>query len=116
MTGGETDGVFKAIGEVRGFRGDEGFDDLAAAFVKELSGWGRRMHLTGRGEAERNLARQFADSLEMLVLAESLVQTGDRGAGPPCVADIGSGAGFPGLVWAIARPRWKMVLFERKNL
>lgn len=29
------------------------------------------------------------------------------------LADWGSGAGFPGLVWAIARPRWTVHLIER---
>jgi 16S rRNA (guanine527-N7)-methyltransferase len=31
------------------------------------------------------------------------------------VADIGSGAGFPGMVWKIARPGMEVVLFERKE-
>lgn len=31
------------------------------------------------------------------------------------VADIGSGAGFPGIVWKIARPDLEVTLFERKE-
>jgi 16S rRNA (guanine527-N7)-methyltransferase len=31
------------------------------------------------------------------------------------VADIGSGAGFPGIVWSIFRPDLDVTLFERKE-
>mgnify|MGYP001098714790 CR=1 FL=1 len=107
--------VFDAIDAVSGFRRDEAFDSSVRSFAEELASWGGRIHLTGREDIELNLARQLADSLEMLVLAESVAGIGGRDGGVPDVADIGSGAGFPGIVWSIARTSWMMALFERKK-
>lgn len=74
-------------------------------YVGELVEWGDRIHLTGRERMAEAIAAQISDSMIMLELA------GD-GAG---IADIGAGAGFPGIVWKLANPRWEMTLFERKE-
>ena len=74
-------------------------------YVDELSKWGERIHLTGREKMADAIAAQISDSMIMLELA---------GEGP-MVADIGTGAGFPGIVWKLARPEWSIVLFERKE-
>ena len=74
-------------------------------YVEELVRWGGRMHLTARERMPEAIAAQISDSLVMLELA------GDGGR----VADIGTGAGFPGMVWKMARPGWKVTLFERKE-
>lgn len=75
------------------------------AYVDELVKWGGRIHLTGREKMADAIATQISDSMIMLDLA------GDG----PAVADIGTGAGFPGIVWKLARPQWSIVLFERKE-
>lgn len=71
-----------------------------------LSGPGIERGLVGPREADRlwdrhllNCAAPVAPALD-LVPAEALV------------ADIGSGAGLPGLVWAIVRPDVRVVLIE----
>ena len=74
-------------------------------YVAELVMWGGRIHLTGRERMADAIAAQVSDSLVMLELA------GDG----PAAADIGAGAGFPGIVWKLARPDWTMTLFERKE-
>jgi 16S rRNA (guanine527-N7)-methyltransferase len=74
-------------------------------YVGELVKWGERIHLTGREDMEASISAQVSDSMAMLDLA------GEGGL----VADIGTGAGFPGVVWKIARPAWHIVLFERKE-
>jgi 16S rRNA (guanine527-N7)-methyltransferase len=74
-------------------------------YVGELVTWGERIHLTGREDMAASVSAQISDSLEMLGLA------GEGGY----VADIGAGAGFPGIVWKLARPSWRIVLFERKE-
>lgn len=75
------------------------------AYVDELVKWGERIHLTGRERMADAIAAQISDSMVMLELAgEGMV-----------VADIGAGAGFPGIVWKLARPRLEIVLFERKE-
>ena len=74
-------------------------------YVGELAKWGERIHLTGREKMADAIAAQISDSMAMLDLA---------GEGP-AVADIGTGAGFPGIVWKLARPQWSIVLIERKE-
>ncbi len=74
-------------------------------YVAELVKWGGRIHLTGREKMAEAIAAQISDSMIMLELA---------GEGP-AAADIGTGAGFPGLVWKMVRPQWRLVLFERKE-
>jgi 16S rRNA (guanine527-N7)-methyltransferase len=59
---------------------------------------------TGVREAEAVLRDHIADSLAALELPEL--------ASPGRVVDIGAGAGFPGLVLAIARPDSSLVLLE----
>ncbi len=107
--------VLEAADAVPRFARSERFDEGAGAFVRELLEWGGKMHLTGREDPAGTTARQFADSLEMLVLAESLLLDSGGSRPAPKAADIGSGAGFPGVVWALARPGWKIILFERKR-
>ncbi len=75
------------------------------AYVDELVKWGERIHLTGRERMADAIASQISDSMIMLGLA---------GEGAE-IADIGAGAGFPGVVWKLARPHWDVVLFERKE-
>jgi len=74
-------------------------------YVDELVRWGDRIHLTGRERMADAIAAQISDSMIMLELAGE----GAR------IADIGSGAGFPGIVWKLARPGWDVTLFERKE-
>jgi 16S rRNA (guanine527-N7)-methyltransferase len=62
-------------------------------YLSELDLWRRKTNLTGRLSAE-DLAAHTLES----VLADTLIPHGAR------VVDIGSGAGFPGVPLAIARP------------
>jgi 16S rRNA (guanine527-N7)-methyltransferase len=64
-------------------------------YVGLIETWQRRINLIGRSTADDIWSRHIADSLQLL----------DLFALPfPRVADLGSGAGMPGLVLAIARP------------
>ncbi len=72
-----------------------------AAYLAELDWWRRTTNLTGQLSAGE-LAEH---SLEALVAAP-LIADGQR------VVDIGSGAGFPGLPLAIARPGVHVTLVE----
>ena len=71
------------------------------AYLAELDRWRQTTNLTGRLSPEE-LAEH---ALEALV-ASSLIADGQR------VADIGSGAGFPGLPLAIDRPAVEVTLVE----
>lgn len=86
----------------------EPLDDLALdalhAHYQELSAWNQRLSLIGPGTLHEILERHYGESLAALPLVPD-------GAG----LDIGSGAGFPGLVIAAARPGLEMTLVEARE-
>jgi 16S rRNA (guanine527-N7)-methyltransferase len=77
-------------------------------YLRQVDSWGERMHLVGKGRRGATLGLLLLDSFLLLRAAEENVP-GARKA-----ADIGSGAGFPGMVWKIVRPELGVTLFERK--
>lgn len=70
-----------------------------------LNEWNTRMNLTGDTALETALSRLYMDSLAPLAVA-GLFAEGAR------VLDVGSGAGFPGLPLAIARPDLQVMLLD----
>lgn len=72
----------------------------------ELRRWGRRVALIGGGMADSVVERLFGESLAVLPML---------GAAGGVVVDVGSGAGFPGLVIAAARPDLKVTLVEPRQ-
>lgn len=75
--------------------------DLAREFARELAERGEELGLIGPLEAERLWSRHILNC----VLPAPLLR-------PGLVGDIGSGAGLPGIVLAIARPDVDFVLIE----
>jgi 16S rRNA (guanine(527)-N(7))-methyltransferase RsmG len=80
--------------------------DSLYAYYKELARWNERLSLIGPGTAGEILARHFGESLGALPLLPSGARSG---------LDLGSGAGFPGLVLAAARPALEMTLVEARE-
>lgn len=75
-------------------------------FIELLFKWNSRMNLVGAGEMQRLRQRHIADSLQLLDFIP---------AGAISFLDIGSGAGFPGLILAMAlheRPEARFTLIE----
>lgn len=75
--------------------------DVARAFTADLARYGEELGLIGPLEVERLWSRHIVNS----ALVAPLLQPGR-------VGDVGSGAGLPGLVLAIARPDAHLVLIE----
>ncbi len=75
--------------------------DVARDFARELGGRGEELGLIGPLEAARLWSRHLLNC----VLPAPLLR-------PGLVGDIGSGAGLPGIVLAIARPDVDFVLIE----
>lgn len=80
--------------------------DALYAHYQELSRWNQRLSLIGPGTAGEILARHYGEALAALPLVPREARQG---------LDIGSGAGFPGLVLAAARPGLEMTLAEARE-
>lgn len=76
------------------------------AHYEELRRWNPRLSLIGPGTAGSIIQRHYGESLAAL----SLLETKDR-----ILVDIGSGAGFPGLVLAAVRPDLDVILIESRE-
>jgi 16S rRNA (guanine527-N7)-methyltransferase len=72
-------------------------------YLSELRKWNRAYNLTGLKSDRDIIIKHFLDSLLFIKVLPAGVST---------VADIGSGAGFPGIPIKIAVPDLKMVLIE----
>ncbi len=76
-------------------------------YVVELQKWNRRINLIARKTGIIAIVeRHFLDSLTLLPF---LSPTGEKGK---ILLDVGTGAGFPGLVLAVARPDLQIILVE----
>lgn len=90
-------------------------------FLKDLLQWSGKVHLVGRAKAAKNIERQAVDSAIMLDIFLGEHSRGREGkgledeAGRIRIADIGAGAGFPGMIWKLLRASFEVVLFERKS-
>ena len=96
--------------EVRrlGVQADERAPERLAAYHLLLADWNTRMNLTGDTDFETALSRHYLDSLAPLAM-EGVFPAGAS------LIDVGSGAGFPGLPLAIARPDLQVVLLDSLN-
>lgn len=75
-------------------------------YRQELLDWNTRINLTAITEPEEVLSKHFLDSFSLITAsARANIE-------PARLLDIGSGAGFPGLPLALARPRWSVTLLE----
>lgn len=74
-------------------------------FIRLLEKWNRTYNLTAIREPHAMLIHHVLDSLAVLpLLKKSVVAT--RRTDPWRLTDVGSGAGLPGIVLAIAQPDW----------
>jgi 16S rRNA (guanine527-N7)-methyltransferase len=74
-------------------------------YLSELKLWNKRINLTALKTDRDIIVKHFLDSLAVLpFLGEAL-----------SLADLGSGAGFPGLVLKLARPEMAVTLVESRE-
>jgi 16S rRNA (guanine(527)-N(7))-methyltransferase RsmG len=102
-------------------------------FLREVILWSTRIHLIGKARIERTIHDLVTDSLLLLKFLEEVCAQGrgviesgvrldysnvsleEEGGVLIRVGDIGSGSGFPALVWRILRTDLDVTLFERKK-
>jgi 16S rRNA (guanine527-N7)-methyltransferase len=86
-----------------GFLPSEEQTNAFMTYLSELKKWNKAYNLTGLKEDKDIIIKHFFDSLLYLkTLLEGKIR----------VADVGSGAGFPGLPIKIIRPEIEMYLIE----
>lgn len=89
--------------------------EALVAYCNEIMLWNRRMNLVGGTERDL-VVRHLLDSLAAIPpLRRAAASAGIEGVGALSFADLGSGAGFPGVPLAIANPDWKCTLIERSS-
>jgi 16S rRNA (guanine527-N7)-methyltransferase len=74
-------------------------------YLEELKLWNARINLTGLKTDRDIIIKHFLDSLAVLPLLEAAAS----------LVDLGSGAGFPGLVLKLARPPMALSLVEARQ-
>jgi len=81
--------------------------DKLAAYLFLLKDWNRKMDLTAVTDDDETLDKHFIDSLT--VLKTELIHP------DAALVDVGTGAGFPGLVLAMARPDLIVTLLDAQQ-
>jgi len=74
-------------------------------YLEEVWRWNARINLTGAKSLEELVLKHFLDSLAVLPWLPP----------GPSLADLGAGAGFPGLVLKLARPEMELTLVESRG-
>ena len=76
-------------------------------YFELLAEWNKKMNLTAITDESGVALKHFADSLSLLNFVDIPQNSG--------LADVGTGAGFPGVVLKIARPDIKLTLIDSLN-
>nr|GMC54454.1 ribosomal RNA small subunit methyltransferase G isoform X1 [Ipomoea batatas] len=85
-------------------------------YIDSLLQWNQKMNLTAVREESEVMERHIEDSLAII---EPIRNSYVSRCGASCenlkIVDVGTGAGLPGLILAIACPDWKVTLLESLN-
>ncbi|KAL2321883.1 hypothetical protein Fmac_026262 [Flemingia macrophylla] len=85
-------------------------------YVDTLLQWNKRMNLTAVREVSEVMERHVEDSLAILPpLSNCYHSHCGASCGKLSLVDVGTGAGLPGVVLAIACPEWDVTLLESMN-
>jgi 16S rRNA (guanine(527)-N(7))-methyltransferase RsmG len=79
-------------------------------YLRELLQWNDELGLVSKRDPLAACIRLVIESAELGDMAARALTSSEHR-----VADVGSGAGFPGVVWSFLFPQWDLVLIERRE-
>ncbi len=88
--------------------------NLLRTFLEELLDWNPQLGLVSKRETPFVTAYVIRRCVEMWDFIVDHARDNARDE-PRDIADIGSGAGFPGLIWKLMTPGLRVTLIERKD-
>ena len=91
---------------------------LASQFVAYLDlllRWNARVNLTAIRDPEQIVTRHFGESLFAAGALRDAGALVSQSGFPPSLADVGSGAGFPGIPIKLVAPEINLTLLESQN-
>ncbi|MDR1420608.1 MAG: 16S rRNA (guanine(527)-N(7))-methyltransferase RsmG [Treponema sp.] len=100
------------VGDLLGPR-INGISSLLVRYLEEIERFNPAFGLTGTKDRNGLVVRHVLDSLAPLGIIRRLLDSQAAASGG--IADVGSGAGFPGIPLALALPRHSFTLIERKE-
>jgi len=80
---------------------------LMLRYLEQLQRWNKAYNLTAIRDPEQMLVHHLFDSLAVVPPLRAL-----RGDRDTRVADMGSGAGLPGIILAICQPQWRITCVD----
>lgn len=84
---------------------------LFVRYLEMILRWNRRVDLVGPCGFEELVEKHLLDSVAAWAVVRSEVVFGDEGA----FLDVGSGAGFPGVIFAVLEPKRRVYLCEARE-
>jgi len=83
-------------------------------FLRELVTWNPRLGLVSKRETPSVIVHLIRQCIDMWDFVEDHVER-SLFAAPFRIVDVGSGGGFPGIIWKLLEPDLHLTLVERKN-
>lgn len=109
----ESASQFLAQCETAGIALSTGQQQCLAVYVALLVEWNTRINLTRERETAQIYTRHVLDSLMAAPLLDALPPAAGGTPSERFAADLGSGAGLPGLMWAVICPHLHLTSVER---
>jgi len=86
---------------------DDGLIDRLLAYLDLLHKWNQAYNLSAVRDPQQMVHQHLLDCLAVLPSLDAYLQGHLQGR-QPRILDVGSGAGLPGVVWALMRPAWSV--------
>jgi 16S rRNA (guanine527-N7)-methyltransferase len=101
----------KEVIEIASARFPELDPEILELYLREVLEWNPRVGLVSKRDTERIVSRLVADSMFLWDQALKMAPE-NRALG---AVDVGTGGGFPGVIWKLLSPTTRVLLVERRE-